>query len=362
MKLTAARHRVLVFAKRRGGRLPLSYYEDWFDALSSHAGFRTDVVDTSTRASLAYGLLRARRRSYDLIVYPYGFFYENVGTWRRAMFTLGRGLRGTKVFFLENEYRFLRDKLAYAVAVGADFITTQLPKDAADRAYAPFFTPAQIVPLPHGLAVERGERRPREDGRDIDVGFRGASFPYYLGHRDRELITEYFVHHAVRLGLEVDVVTDDLLDRAAWRGFLGRCRAVLGHESGTDFLELNGGTRDRVSAYEAANPGVTLDELHRIFFKDYADPISGRCASSRHFDAIGARTCQILLTGRYNDILRPDEHYIALRRDLANIDDAVARFRDETYRRRMVEDTYAYARDGHTLGHRIAELVRWIGL
>lgn len=355
--------RVLVFFGR-GHRAPLSYYEDWFAALCAHPGFDVDVADTSTTASLAYGLLRARRRSYDLIVFPYSFFYENTGNRRRAMLAFARGLRGTKVFFLENEYRLMRDKLAYAVAVGADYVTTQLPKDVADRAYRAFFAPARIIPLPHGLSTldARVETPFDESARPVDIGFRGASFPYSLGHRDREALLEFFIDNAQRLGLRVDIDGERSVMPGEWRRFLRSCKGVVGHESGTDFFEINDDARERVGEYRTANPGATFEEIHRIFFKDYPDALSGRTVSSRHFDAIGAKACQILFPGRYNDVLSADYHYLALARDFSNVDDVLRRFRDVSVRRSMVESTYAYARDAHTLGHRIAELVRWVEL
>jgi hypothetical protein len=353
---------VLVFSSCVSGRAPFSYYLDWFDALCTHPGFHVDVVDMSTRVSLVRGLLRARRRAYDLIVYPYGTYYDNTSNWRRAIFALGGALRGTKVFFLENEYRLLRQKLAFAVTLGADYVTTQLPKDAADRAYGAIFPSSRIIPLPHGLAPGVELVDTRDDGRDIDLAFRGSSFPYYLGHRDRELLVRFFAENAPRLGVRVDLGESIGLDRSSWLRFLGRCHGVLGHESGTEYLELHDAMRERVADYTKTNPSASFDEISRLFFKDYPNPISGRCVSSRHFEAIAAGACQVLLPGRYNDILKSDEHYLSLARDFSNVDDVMARFKDVEARRRMVERTREYVRAEHTLRHRIAAMAAWIGL
>ena len=354
--------RVLLFSSCAHGRAPFSYYLDWFEALRTHPGFDVDVVDTSTRVSLVRGLLRARRRGYDLIVYPYGTYYENTSNWRRAIFALAGPLRGTKVFFLENEYRLLRQKLAFAVTLEADYLTTQLPKDVADRVYGSFAAPSRIIPLPHGLATAAEPTATHDDGRDIELAFRGSSFPYYLGHRDRELLVRFFSENAARLGVRVDLAENTAMDRPSWLRFLRRCRGMLGHESGTDYLEVNDTTRERVGDYVKANPGASFEEISRLFFKGYANPVSGRCVSSRHFESIAAGACQILLPGRYNDILKPDEHYLALARDFSNVDDVLARFRDVTARRRMVERTLEYVRAGHTLRHRVAAMAAWIGL
>ena len=94
------------------------------------------------------------------------------------------------------------------------------------------------------------------------------------------------------------------------------------------------------------------------FFKGYKNAISGKVISSRHYDAIGTKTRQIMFPGRFNDILRADEHYISLGRDFKNIDDVLGRFCDLDYRRNMVDITYEYVMDQHTHQHRIDYLMK----
>jgi hypothetical protein len=68
-----------------------------------------------------------------------------------------------------------------------------------------------------------------------------------------------------------------------------------------------------------------------------------------------------MFRGRFNDLLEADVHYIALERDFSNADDAVRRFKDRGYRDAMTARAYDYAMAGHTLEHRIADLLRQIG-
>jgi len=93
-----------------------------------------------------------------------------------------------------------------------------------------------------------------------------------------------------------------------------------------------------------------------------SEGMSGKCLSSRHFDAIGTETCQILLPGRYNDVLVADRHYLALEPDFSNIDDVMARFGDETVRSELVRETRAWALDEHTYAHRVRTLLAHVGL
>ncbi len=47
-----------------------------------------------------------------------------------------------------------------------------------------------------------------------------------------------------------------------------------------------------------------------------------------------------MLNGRFNDILQPDRHYLALDPDLGNLDDVLRRFVDNDERTAVTEAAY----------------------
>jgi hypothetical protein len=103
------------------------------------------------------------------------------------------------------------------------------------------------------------------------------------------------------------------------------------------------------------NEAIDPQEIHERFFAGRQRPaIHGKCISSRHFDAAGTKTCQIMFRGRFNDILVADEHYIALEPDLANVDEVLDRFRDPDERSRIAGSSYALVAGSHTYEHRMA--------
>ncbi len=81
-----------------------------------------------------------------------------------------------------------------------------------------------------------------------------------------------------------------------------------------------------------------------------------KAISSRHFEAIGTKTVQIMMKGRYNDILVPGEHFISLNEDFSNIDDVMARFSDLDHCQKLVDAAHQYVRAGHTYHHRMKGL------
>ncbi len=72
---------------------------------------------------------------------------------------------------------------------------------------------------------------------------------------------------------------------------------------------------------------------------------------------MGTKTCQFLLEGDYNGILRPEEHYVAVRRDLSDVDEAARRFRDDGYRQEIADRAYEYAMSEHTYAHRVESIL-----
>ena len=50
--------------------------------------------------------------------------------------------------------------------------------------------------------------------------------------------------------------------------------------------------------------------------------------SPKIFEAIRLRTALILFDGSYSDVVKPDAHYIVLKKDYSNIDEVFERLED----------------------------------
>ena len=53
---------------------------------------------------------------------------------------------------------------------------------------------------------------------------------------------------------------------------------------------------------------------------------------------------QVLFEGHYDGYLRPDEHYIPLRKDFSDADEAVRKFTDRAYSAQIAANAYDLAR------------------
>ncbi|HEV2300068.1 MAG TPA: glycosyltransferase [Stellaceae bacterium] len=393
------RIRTVILTVRYGTRA--SYYEDWREAFERSPLF----------AARSFNLFRAGERraamnavaSAELVVALHAASADTLGFLLPLEAALA-ARRGRFLMLVGNEYNLpwmpLGEKRAFLRRVGADFVGTQLPLEAGEWLYAD--TGAEIIAMPHALNDGVFRRDTAEGERRLDIGGRSARYPVFIGDDERNRVYDLFREFGPRQGLCVDIDNAARLDRPDWARFLNDCRGTIGSEAGSWYLERDDKTALEIQSFirgKAGSAVIRADGLahraarhlpypakawlrkmlasspvrHEAIDDAGANPVEirerffagrprcpaySKCISSRHFDAAGTGTCQILVTGRYNDILRADEHYIALDHDFANLCDAIARFRDAGERRRIADAARDLALGDHTYRHRIAGLYR----
>jgi spore maturation protein CgeB len=262
--------------------------------------------------------------------------------------------RGKLLVLVGNEYNHLALKRRFINETQADYIGSQLPLPAAQWLYADCAASA-VVEAPHALNPKEYHPLPAV-AREFDIGFVGDIYSYAIGDIERTRIIEFFRDRGREFQLNCRI-QNQRMPASQWNLFLNRCQGIIGAESGTYYLEKDDRTMTAVREYLLRHPDATFAEVYERFYRNYPCPVNGKAISSRHFEPIGTKTCQILLAGEYNGILQPERHYIAVRKDLADIADAIERFKDENYRRRIVEQSYEDVLNHHTYRHRIDSIL-----
>ena len=376
-----------------------SYYEDWLDAFTASPLFTVTSFNLFRR-----GERSAAKRAVgdaELIVALHACSADTLEFIRPLREAL-KARRGRFLMLVGNEYNLpwarLADKRRFIAETGADWVGTQLPLEAGEWLYDG--TGARVLALPHA-ANEAVFRRDRPDkARAIDIGGRSFPYPVYIGDQERNRVYDLFAEIGPARGLRVDLAMNARLDRPNWAAFLNECRGTIGTEAGTRYLErddrtalairdflrdrargptiradgwlhaavrhLPYGAKDRLKALLSRAPirheglaqdEAAFDEIEARFFAGRApSPVYSKCISSRHFEAAATGTCQILIRGRYNDILAADRHYISLAPDLADAPVAIERFRDPAERRRIADAAYEVVQESHTYRRRLAAL------
>ena len=331
----------------------LSYAVDWRDALC--AAPELDIERCNINNLIDYRQRRKAIASYPLIIILHSAAGDSMSLLLKTAHCF-QHRRGKLVMFIGNEYDLMAEKFEFIRSTGADYVCSQLPIESARWLYAECH-PTQVLSMPHALNPTL--YNPNESlSRSLDLGFIGTIYSYFVGDTERTKLIRFFEQHGAELGLKCEVHTTNI-PRSEWARFLNTCRGIMGSESGSYYLDRKGQIIAQAKAYLEEYPEAAFDEVFKRFFDSpEVEYVSGKCISSRHFEPIGTKTCQILLEGNYNGILKADEHYICVKKDLSNMDDVVRRFKDEAYRRLIVERSYDYIMSTHTYQHRVKALIK----
>jgi hypothetical protein len=117
-------------------------------------------------------------------------------------------------------------------------------------------------------------------------------------------------------------------------------RATIGAESGSSTLDRRGELSAHLDELVTENPELTFEEYARQMPPGW-DDYEFFAISPRHLEAVVTKTGQILVEGRYSGVLEADRHYVPVRRDLSNVDDALEAVRDDALLERLTEQAYA---------------------
>jgi hypothetical protein len=202
-------------------------------------------------------------------------------------------------------------------------------------------------------SVERMRRIAAETtSRPTDIAYRAWHAAPWLGRHGRlkTMVADAFHEAGSRDGLRVDISTreQDTLVGDDWYRFLASAKYTIGVEGGASILDSDGTIKADTERYLADHPDAKFDEIEAHCFPGRDGELSLFALSPRHLEACATRTCQILVEGSYNGILRPGEHYIELRKDLSNLDAVIAAVKRDDLRAQITaaawRDTVASGR------------------
>ena len=381
----------------------LSYYDDWLDAFSAAPGFATKSLNICRKDSQEQ--LRQQVKDAELIILLHSTNGDTT-IYLEPLSTLLQDRKGLLVSFVGNEVNLpgspIAAKRRVLAAIEPDIVASQLPLEAGEYLFGDLVR-RRVISLPHGLNPKAFRLSDPQSARTIDIGVRAVRYLPHLGDDDRNRLHDYFAAHDFDPSLVVDIGTQRLA-RAEWAAFLNKCKATVSSEAGSWYLERDDATVEAVRTYvarryaakgltiandsplrrlghklpwpvraalrgimrrgpirheSAVNETLPFDEIFERFFAGRSRcPAYSKCISSRHFDAIGTGTVQIMLPGRYNDILSAGRHYIELASDYSNIEDVMERYADVTYRDSIAREAHQHVMSEHIYDKRIVSLAR----
>lgn len=277
-----------------------------------------------------------------------------------------RDYKGVKIIAKQDEHYLTAHFDAYLCDCNFDMILSCVPKAELAKAY-PRCVEAGIVFMETltGYVSDHMQAmsRPAYESRPIDLSYRGSLQPVSFGRLGFE---KWFIGvqvdtHVATASLSKDISSrwQDRINGEAWYSFLGRSKAVLGVESGSNLFDFDGSTKASCDAltHGRSEPEIYTEAFYRSLaegvLRDKEGNVHYAQISPRHFEACAAGALQIMYEGQYSRIFKPYQHFFPLKRDLSNIEEAVALIRDEAAWQRMTDaafeeiiqtDRYSYRR------------------
>lgn len=388
----------------------MSYYDDWTDAFKHHPYY--DMTCINVYGANNNDLYKKVCRLIDNVQLIILHHTMNAST-LKYLFPFVDALKnrmGKLVSFVGNEVNLLTmgmaPKIKMLKELEPDIIATQLLPEAGQWLYKDC-DKSLVVSLPHGLNPNAFKKAINTEDRTIDIGARSVKYGVYIGDNDRNGIIQYFFKnpHGLVLDLGLNDGDQKRFDRKGWADFLNNCKSTLSTEAGSFFLEpddkiitqihqylkskssklildRNGFLRKYyrlliplfirkrlirsfkkqilVEAYDVDEDADFLEIYNKFFANADKAPVYTKAISSRHFDAIGTHTLNVMYPGRYNDILRPHEHYFELKKDHSNVDDLLALLKDSKKISSITSEAYDYVLRNHTHKHRLDTLLSYL--
>lgn len=264
--------------------------------------------------------------------------------------SLLRYMNGVKVAipqdeFVETEslctlFRKLKIDSVFTCANPVDYQTLYPSEKTLLKHYVTTFTgfvDEETLALIHELS----KQIPR---RDIDIGYRVRSLPFWLGEfgQYKAKIAAVFNACKDKTSLKIDVSTDpkDVFYGNDWIRFMLRCRVMPGCLGGASLYDSDGTIRKNVEEFTQKNPEATFEEVAQKCFpeKDYS--LSLFALSPRHFECAMTKTCQVLLEGDYQGVFEAGRHYIELKKDFSNLDDVLKQIENKELCEKIAEEAF----------------------
>lgn len=274
-----------------------------------------------------------------------------------------RQFQGPKIALPQDEFIHTDVLCDFLAAIGVTHLLSAGSPETAEKIYRQALPRVVLGQKLTGYLEEETLGRIAQlseefDQRDIDVSYRAWHAEAWLGQHGRlkvQVAQEFAAISANYPEQHLDISTDEsgVLIGDDWYRFLLRSRCVLGVEGGASVLDRDGTIAARTRAYIAKHPTADFETVRAACFAEYEGTLDLFAIGPRHLEACATRTCQLLVEGEYQGILRPSLDYIPIRKDFTNVrevmdrvarrDSAILAVANSAYERVVASGEYTYS-------------------
>jgi hypothetical protein len=255
---------------------------------------------------------------------------------------------GFKVFFIQDEYDYTETARMWIEHLGINAVFSCVPQEYLNLVYpSSRFINTEFKTVITGYVPIHLENRmdfKSISERNIAIGYRGRELAYWYGDLAREklLIAQKMRQICEQRAIKYDIEWEEKkrIYGEKWYEFVENCRATLGTESGSNVFDDYGNIRKTIQIAIKTKESMSYEEIHQKYIAEHDGKIIMNQISPRVFEAIALKTALILFEGNYSGIIKPDIHYISLKKDFSNIDDVLSKLNDDTYITEITDRAY----------------------
>lgn len=255
--------------------------------------------------------------------------YSNID-WFNHIFNKTDNTSQKRIAFFQDEYYHCRERFDFVNNSNISTIFTLLNEEHHDKVYFNNTKVKKVITTLAGYVddelVQISNKLTKTlNKRKYDIGYRARELPFYMGKGAQEKtdIAKFFIKNPKDLNLNIKIKEEDRLYGEDWYVFLSECKATIGVEAGVSIFDIKGKIRKEVEDYLIENPKIEFKELYDNFLFKYEDNIPYRMISPRIFEAAAFKCLMILFEGDYNGLIKPNIHYLELKKDFSNYDEII---------------------------------------
>jgi hypothetical protein len=255
---------------------------------------------------------------------------------------------GLKILYIQDDYNLTETARRRIKDLGFHLVFTFVPDKFVDTIYSKNRFPQTLFKnvltgfIPENLL--RQEFQTPIAQRPYTFVYRGRTLPFSYGTLCYE---KYYIGKEMkRLCQERDIPADIEVDDARriygddWYRFIASGRATLGTETGTNLFDFDGSISDSLNKLQSENPNLRFEDVYDEWIKPNENLVDIHELSPKIFEAVCLRTALVLFEGEYSGILKPNVHYIPLKKDFSNLDEVLTLLDDLPFLEKLTQRAY----------------------
>jgi hypothetical protein len=254
--------------------------------------------------------------------------------------------KGLKILFIQDEYDNLPTTRKNIETINFHIIYTCVPDRYVNTVYP--FPKTTFVNTLTGYIPDNIDEYLRcqidFEKRSNYIAYRGRDLPYWygslgqekitIGKKTKELCRQFKIPHDIEWEQDKRIYGKD------WYSFLASSRATLGTESGSNVFDFEGHIQNQITEELEKNPNFSYEEAYNKYLKDVDGKILMNQISPKIFESILLKVALILFEGEYSGVLKPNVHYIPLKKDFSNFNDIILKLKDIDYLKKMTQAAF----------------------